>query len=83
MIKLKTLLREINLPNVWYHGSYYENIEKFNTRRTKDKMGVYFADDKRIAEMMRGGMYYLYTVKIKPKKVFDVSKYRSNTKTLS
>jgi len=80
MIKLKTLLEGVG--NIWYHGSYSGDIKKFDTRRKKDKMGTYFADDKKTAEMMRGGMSYLYDVKINPKKIFDVSKYKSNTKSL-
>lgn len=83
MIRLYQLLIEATIPKIWYHGSYVGDITKFNTRRTKDKMGTYFSSDKEVAEQMRGGMNYIYTVEIRPKKVLDLSKYKDNTKVVS
>lgn len=60
--------------NVWYHGSYHENITTFNTRRdtTANRLGVYFSDSEKDSRTYGDT---IYVVKLHLSKTLDLTKY--------
>ena len=63
-----------NNDEIWYHGSYDNNITSFKTRRDtkKSRMGVYFSDTEK--EAKRYGKF-IYSVKLHLEKTLDLVKF--------
>jgi hypothetical protein len=70
-----TTFEKFNNDNeIWYHGSYNDDITSFKTRRdtTKSRMGIYFSDTEK--ESKRYGKY-IYVVKLHLEKTLDLTPY--------
>lgn len=71
---LTTFEQFSNDNEIWYHGSYDDNITSFRTRRDtrKSRMGTYFSDTEK--EAKRYGKY-IYVVKLHLEKTLDLTPY--------